>query len=129
MRKTEMARKGVQPSGENGELWKAKINMLRMFKENKLLCGAVPPTSTATPTSRKQRNLLGGAVPPTSTATPIVRKHEELFGGAVPPTTMATPQGQTQKKLLGRAVRQLKEADEVIVASCTASINGYTNRR
>ena len=41
---------------------------IECFKEKKLLCGAVPPTSTATPTSKKQRNLFGGTVPPTSPA-------------------------------------------------------------
>ena len=87
-----VARKGIKPIGENGELWKAKLNMRRMFIKKKLLCGVVPPTSTATPTSKNKMKLLAGAVAPTSTATPTERNQEELLGRTVPPTSDATPE-------------------------------------
>jgi hypothetical protein len=53
-------RRGVKPTGENGVIWKAKIDMKRMFTEKKLLWGAVPPPTTASPATS---NLQGEAAP------------------------------------------------------------------
>ena len=88
--KNSEIRKGVKPIGENGVIWKAKIDMKRMFKEKKLLWGAVPPVTTAENESTEKR-LLGGAVPPPTTATPAenVSTEKMLKWGAVPPPTMA----------------------------------------
>ena len=71
-----MSRKGIQPYGDNDELWKAKHNMHRMLMNKKLLGGVVPPTSTATPTSKTKKKLFVGAVLPTSTATPTERERK-----------------------------------------------------
>ena len=49
-RKNPEVRRGIKPIGVNGTIWKAKIDMNKMFKENKLLRGAVPPPTTARPT-------------------------------------------------------------------------------
>ena len=93
--KNSEIRKGVIPIGENGTIWKAKIEMKRMFKEKKLLWGTVPPPTTATPAEieTQEKKLLCGAVPPSTTAAPIELKisEKELSWGAVPPPTTATP--------------------------------------
>ena len=87
-------RRGVKPTGENGVIWKAKIDMKRMFTEKKLLWGAVPPPTTATPAinNLKEKRLLGEAVPPPTTARPMENKtsKKRLMWGAVQPPTTAT---------------------------------------
>ena len=70
--KVSEIRKGVTRLGENGVIWKAKIDMQRMFREKKLLWGAVPPTTSATPAANdlQEKMLLGEAVPPPTTDKP-----------------------------------------------------------
>ena len=91
----------------------------------KLLVGAVPHTSTTTPTEKNQEELLGRTVPPTSVVKAEVRKNKELlsgtvapkttvtltamkpkelFGGVVPPKSLATPTVRKQEELLAGAV-------------------------
>ena len=43
-------RKGVEPLGQNGELWRSIKEMKEMFRRGKLLRGTVPP--------EKPRNLM-----------------------------------------------------------------------
>ena len=40
-------RKGVEPTGENGKLWKLRREMLAMFEKGKLIRSAVPPNPMA----------------------------------------------------------------------------------
>ena len=106
-------RRGVKPLGENGVIWKAKIDMKRMFTEKKLLWGAVPPPTTASPATTgnlQEKRLQGEAVPPPTTARPIENKisRKRLLWGTVPPATRATPAEKenkpTDKRLFRRAV-------------------------
>ena len=60
-RKVSGIRKGIKPLGENGTIWQGKLDMKRMFAEKKLLWGAVPPPTTATPTEMNKKMLLWGA--------------------------------------------------------------------
>ena len=95
-----VARKGIKPKGKNGELWQAKHNMRGMLEKQKLLGGEVPPTSTATPTSKNKKKLFVGAVPPTSTATPTEIEKVVLLSRAVPPPSdAATPDIWNRKEL------------------------------
>ena len=81
LQKVEMSEgRGGKESGENGELWKAKHNLRRMLMNKKLLGGVVPPTSTATPTSKNKKKLFVGAVLHTSTATPTEREKNLVIG-------------------------------------------------
>ena len=40
-------RKGVEPIGENGKLWRLRRDMFAMFEKGRLQRGAVPPKSQA----------------------------------------------------------------------------------
>ena len=49
--------------GENGVIWKANLDMKRMFTSGKLLWGAVPPSSTATPSNIEDKKSKCRKVP------------------------------------------------------------------
>ena len=113
-RKNPEVRRGIKPMGENGTIWKAKIDMNKMFKENKLLRGAVPPPTTARPTEMvtEENKLLCRAVPPPTTATPAGAKktEKELLRGTVPPPTTVTPAEQRfTRNYCGQLYHQLHQ--------------------
>ena len=70
--------------------------------EKRLLWGAVPPHTTATPAENglPEKKLLEGAVPPPTTATPAENELSEkkLLWGAVPPPTMTAEIGLPKPK-------------------------------
>jgi hypothetical protein len=115
----EEARKGVEPAGKNGELWKLKWNMKRMFRESKLLCGTVPkipPIIT--------NKFQSGAVPPAPTATPVPPKLPA--NSPVPPASTATISGSSRKKLL---VGTIPTLSGTVMPASTATPWGARNKR
>ena len=103
-RKVSGIRKGIKPLGENGTIRQGKLDMKRMFAEKKLLRGAVPQPTTATPTEMTRTRLLRGAVPQPATATPTKMTKTRLLWGAMPAPTTATPTEMDKKRLLWGAV-------------------------
>ena len=121
---------GYKTFGENGTIWQGKLNMKRIFKEKKILWGAVPPPTTATPTEMTKKRLLWAAVPQPTTAAPAeggkkkgllriavtppttatsmenINIEKRLNRGPVPPSTTATPKEKKIKRLLWGAVTQ-----------------------
>ena len=58
-RKLVRVRKGVEPKGENGKLWRLRRDMSAMFKKGRLQRGAVPPKPQAGDMIDKKEHLLG----------------------------------------------------------------------
>ena len=92
-------RKGVEPIGENGKLWRLICDMFAMFEKGRLQ-RTVPPTTRAGTLYKKDR-VFGRAVPPTTLAGTTSKKGR-LVKSAVPTSPLAGP--NIEKKRLIESV-------------------------
>ena len=110
----------MQPIGKNATVWKAKIEMQRMFKEKKLLRRTVPPNVASRVVD--ENKLLWGAVPPTILLTKT--KVPETESGTVPNCKKTVPPNLASRKLPGSVAK----IEVSLLTSKTSTESGATTK-